>query len=127
MPPVGLTLVAVFVAVAVVTAAIASLVVTRQSAGQRRLSQLTQPSAPSVFRPQTELIAEETAPFWDRLADALPTSRGTVKRLRRELALCGWLSLKAPALFSLSELVQLEKEHKQDEQDKKWRERGPGG
>jgi hypothetical protein len=39
------------------------------------------------------------------MVDLLPTSRGTVRRLRREMALAGFVTARAAALMSLSELV----------------------
>jgi tight adherence protein C len=42
---------------------------------------------------------------WTKIANALPTSRGTTERLKRELLLAGFYSTAAPALFSISELV----------------------
>jgi tight adherence protein C len=100
-----LLLVLVFVSVALFIGGVASFTLARSSAGRRRLSQIVQAPAPSVFLQPVETLAEVQAPFWDRLANALPTSRGTVTRLRRELALCGFLGPKTPALFSLTELI----------------------
>jgi tight adherence protein C len=44
-------------------------------------------------------------PEWNALLNALPTSRGTVRRLRREMTLAGFNSARAAALMSLSELL----------------------
>ena len=41
----------------------------------------------------------------ERLVNLLPTSFGTAKRLRRELALAGFYTARAAALFSIAELV----------------------
>jgi tight adherence protein C len=104
-PQLILALVLVFLSVALLIGGVATFVLSRSSVGRRRLSQVIQAPAPSVFLQPSETLAEEETPFWDRLANALPTSRVTVKRLRRELALCGYTGSKTPALFSLSELI----------------------
>src|SRR5690242_3199046 len=101
-----LTLATVFVSVALLIGGIASLVLARSSAGRRRLSEIVQQPTPSIFSQQpAELLAEASTPFWDRLADSLPTSHGTVKRLRRQLSLSVYHGSATPALFSLSELI----------------------
>src|SRR5262245_53534039 len=99
-----LTLVVVFTSVLAVTAAIAMLVMTRATAGQRRLSEMTQPKA-SVLVAPTGQLTEGTKSALSGLADALPTSRGSTKRLRRDLQLAGFHGPNAPALFSIAELV----------------------
>lgn len=101
-----LTLGAVFVTVALVTGMAASLVLSRGTSGRRRLSELSRPrasAAPVVV--EEAALAEVPDPEWNRLLNMLPTSRGTVKRLRREMALAGFDTAQAAAMMSLSELV----------------------
>lgn len=99
------TLAAVFLTVALLIGLAASAVLSRSSHGRRRLSALSQ--VPVV----TGLVVEEGAltdvpdPEWNRLLNFLPTSRGSVKRLRREMALAGFDSAKAGAIMSMAELV----------------------
>jgi len=100
-----ITLGAVFLSVAMLIG-VAGMFTLSRSTGRRRLTELSRPRAAT-----TGLVMEETAlaevpdPEWNSLLNALPTSRGSVKRLRRELALAGYESAKAGALMSLSELV----------------------
>jgi tight adherence protein C len=79
---------------------------TRATQGRRRLSELSRPRTTA-----TTVIVEESAlagvpdPEWNTLLNALPTSRGSVRRLRREMALAGFTNARSAALLSLSELV----------------------
>jgi tight adherence protein C len=101
-----LTLTAVFLSMALLTGVIVSLIMSRSSAGRRRLSNLVQPHASSVLvAVQGPQLTELPDPLWDRITNTLPTSRGSVKRLRREMTLAGFYSPSAPALFSLSEVL----------------------
>ena len=50
-------------------------------------------------------LTEVPDPEWNRLLNALPTSRGSVKRLRREMAMAGFDSAMAGAMLSMTELV----------------------
>lgn len=101
------TLAAVFVAVALIVSLIAGYAFSRESAAsRRRLTEIVEQRSPSGLYGPTATPLAETAPTgWDRLAIALPTSRGSVKRLRRDLTFAGYPSAQAAALFSLSELV----------------------
>lgn len=100
-----LTLVSVFVSAAVLAGAIASLIMSRSPASRRRLSDLMQAKTSSVLVAPAGQLTDTSTPFLGRLGDALPTSRGTTKRLRRDLALAGFHGPNGPGLFSLSELV----------------------
>jgi tight adherence protein C len=78
----------------------------RSSQGRRRLSELSRPrktAAPIVV--EESALAAVPDPEWNALVDMLPTSRGTVRRLRREMAVAGFTTARAAALLSLSELV----------------------
>jgi len=100
------TLACVFTSVALFSGAIVSTVLTRFSSERRRLSRVVrEPLMSPVFVSTPTALAGVATPFWDRLADAVPTSRGTVKRLKRELALCGFYGERTPAIFSITELV----------------------
>jgi tight adherence protein C len=102
-----LTLGTVFVAVALTAGLLAMYVMTRDSAtSRRRLNELVEQKAVAtgVFV-QTAPLTETEKTGWDKLAEALPTSRGSVKRLRRDLTFAGFTSGRAAALFSLSELI----------------------
>ena len=100
-----ITLGAVFVSVALLIGALAMFVLSR-SAGRRRLSALSQPRAVTAGIVVEEgALTEVPDPEWNRLLNALPTSRGSVKRLRREMAMAGFDSAMAGALLSMTELV----------------------
>ena len=80
-----ITLGAVFLSVALLIGVVAMYVLSR-SAGRRRLSALSQPRAVTAGIVVEEgALTEVPDPEWNRLLDALPTSRGSVKRLRREM------------------------------------------
>jgi tight adherence protein C len=98
-----ITLGVVFLAAALVAGMIASLVFTRESAAGRRLNEMVQTRGAVLV--QTEALTETRTGFWDRVAAALPTSRGTVKRLRRDLTFAGYPGGGTAALFSIAELV----------------------
>ena len=100
------TLAAVFLAMALVAGLVVSLLLSRSSVERKRMSQVIQPreSVVQMVTKGTQLL-EPPDPVWDRITNALPTSRGTVERLRRELAVAGLHSPSAPALMSLSELI----------------------
>jgi tight adherence protein C len=100
-------LLGVFVSVAVLVGIGASLVLSRSTHGLRRLSALARPRAASglVAVVEEAALAEVPDPEWNRLLNALPTSRGSVKRLRREMALAGFQTAKAGAMLSLVELT----------------------
>src|SRR5687767_5475919 len=99
------TLAAVFLSVALLIGGGAMLLSSR-SVGRRRLTELSQPRVMT-----TGLVVEESGltdvpdPEWNALLNALPTSRGSVKRLRRELAMAGFDSAMVGVLMSISELV----------------------
>ena len=101
------TLGAVFVSVALLTGTTVAFVLSRVSHGRRRLSELSQPSraARRVVVVEEAALGEVPDPEWNGLLHLLPTSRGSVKRLRREMAIAGFPTARAAALMSLSELV----------------------
>ena len=100
-----LTLVTVFASVALLVGALASMILSR-SAATRRLSELTSPTTTGliVVAPTGQLTGD-AEPLADRIVDLLPTSRGTVKRLRRDMALAGFYTAKEAAIFSVSEVI----------------------
>ena len=99
-----LTLVIVFVAFALLVGGVAQLLMARTEAGRRRLSELVQQPRAVIVATKNATLTEETD-GWSKIASALPTSRGSAERLKRELLLAGFYSKPAPALFSIAELV----------------------
>src|SRR5687767_14233194 len=100
-----LTLVAVFLSLALLIGGGAMLLSSR-SVGRRRLSELSQPRLVTAGLVVEEGgLTEVPDPEWNWLLTALPTSRGSVKRLRRELAMAGFDSAMTGALMSLAELI----------------------
>src|SRR5436189_704667 len=100
------TLGAVFLSVALLAGVIAWFVMSGSSQGQRRLTRLSRPrtkAAPVIV--EEAALAEVPDPEWNRLLETLPTSRVTVKRLRREMAMAGFTTARAAAMMSLAELV----------------------
>ncbi|MEO6223252.1 MAG: type II secretion system F family protein [Vicinamibacterales bacterium] len=100
-----LTLASVFVSVAVLIGVGAFVLLSRSSHGRRRLTALSQPAVVSGLVVEEGALADVPDPEWNSLLNALPTSRGSVKRLRREMALAGYQSARAGAMISLAELV----------------------
>jgi len=101
-----LTLGVVFLTVGLLVGTVASILLFAKTKGRQRLSELSRPrasAAPVIV--EEAALAEVPDPEWNSLLNALPTSRGTVKRLRREMALAGYDTARAAAMFSLSELV----------------------
>jgi tight adherence protein C len=100
-----LALGAVFLSVALLIGILAMTVLSRSS-GRRRLSALSEPRASvSGLVVQEGALTEVPDPGWDRILNALPTSRGSAKRLRREMALAGYEGARAGALMSMAELI----------------------
>jgi tight adherence protein C len=104
LSPMVLMLLAVFLSVALVTAAGARWVLGRSAPGRRRLEAIAAPRA-RVLAIDGSPLAEAADPFWDRVVAVLPQSRGTVKRLRREMALAGFPSARAAGLFSIAGII----------------------
>src|SRR5690242_16706820 len=100
-----LTLAAVFVSVTFLIVVAGSALTSRSESGRRRLSSMVQQQASSVLISRTAALAGESDPVAERIVNVLPTSYGSVKRLRRELALAGFYSMRSAALFSLAEVV----------------------
>ena len=99
-----ITLAAVFLAVALVTSAVVSVLVSRSSSGRKRLTALTQPQTSSLVI-KTATLADVEDPVWGPVLTALPTSRGSVKRLRRQMDLAGFPTARQAAMVSIAEVV----------------------
>ena len=100
-----LTLGAVFLSVATLIGVAATLLLSK-STGRRRLTELSQPRLSTTgILVEEGTLTEEKDPGWNQLLNALPTSRGSAKRLRREMTLAGFDSARAGALLSLTELT----------------------
>jgi tight adherence protein C len=100
-----ITLGAVFVAVAMLIGLAAMFLLSRPSQGRRRLTALSRPAVVPGLVVKEGGLTEVADPGWNRLLNALPTSRGSTKRLRREMAMAGFESAKAGVLLSVTELV----------------------
>ena len=101
------TLGAVFLAVAVLIGAVVWLVLSSQrSIGLRRLTELSRPrTVPGLVVVDERSIEDVPDPGWHRLLHLLPTSRGSVKRLQREVALAGFEGARPAAMVSIAELT----------------------
>jgi tight adherence protein C len=99
----GLTLFAVFITVALVTASTASLVLTRMSPERRQLRKLGRPAAAAVLLPVS--LTDAPSRFQQRLDRVLPKSPKEMSRLRRRLAAGGYHAGTAVALYSAAELA----------------------
>ena len=101
-----ITLGAVFLSIALLIG-LAGMYVMSRSSSRRRLSALSQPraSGSGLVVVEEGALTDVPDPGWNKLIDTLPTSRGSAKRLRREMALAGFEGARAGALLSLAELI----------------------
>ena len=87
-----LTLAAVFGAVAFLAIALGVVLTSSSEPTRRRLNTMLMPQ-PNQFwllTSKAATLADEADPAAERLVNLLPTSLGSVKRLRRDLALAGF-------------------------------------
>jgi tight adherence protein C len=101
-PDLLITLGTVFVAVALLFGAIAAVYFARSSVG-RRLDTLTGPNVTTVFDADAPMLTGGTEPIAESIVNLLPTSRGSVARLRREMGLAGYYAVSTAAFFSVAE------------------------
>jgi tight adherence protein C len=96
-----LTLVAVFVSVALASGALSTLVLSRNAAGRRRLRTLTDgaPAGLLVDRPGTALTPS-LAPALQRLARFIPTSPKDMSRVQKRMATAGYHGLGPAVAFT---------------------------
>jgi tight adherence protein C len=105
-PDLTIALGAVFVMVAIVAGALASLVLERTAPGRRRLNELLDGAgaAGGVVAGPTTLTNAPTAAA-ERAARLIPKSPKDMGRLRRRMALAGFKSQYAAVVFSAVEIV----------------------
>jgi len=100
-----LTLVTVFAAVALLAGGGASLLLSRTGA-QRRLSDLSAPDPKGVLvLSSLGPLTGESDPLADQILATLPTSRGTTKRLLRDMDLAGFHAKRDAAMLSVAEVI----------------------
>lgn len=98
------TLIAIFVSVALLTGMAASRVMTWTAPERKRLRNLSSPSV--LVTPVSEgTLTVETADSLGFLSKALPKSPKTLNRLRKEMLAAGKYDLTAAAYFSASKLA----------------------
>jgi tight adherence protein C len=102
LPELTLTLLAVFLFVAVVTGSIAALVLGRMSPEHRRLQAVMQPSPSGLVLPGVGLT-EADDPVLKRFSVLVPASPRDMTRLRLRLARAGYHSATAPVVYSVAE------------------------
>jgi tight adherence protein C len=81
----------------------ASYALSRNSAGSRRLRELTQPDADALV-PSTLSLTQSVTPAVQRLATFIPKSPKELGRLRKRLTRAGYHGLTAAAVYRASEL-----------------------
>lgn len=101
------TLAAVFLSVALLAGIAASVALSWSAPGRRRLSALSKTGVGrgSGIVSEEDSLTEVADSEWNRLLNSLPTSRGTVKRLRREMAMAGFETAQSGVMLSLAELA----------------------
>lgn len=103
-----IALIAVFASVALLAGAGASLVLSRNSEGRRRLREVTQANTQKgPFIPEVLPLSGNDAPggFWEDLEGLLPRSKKEMTRLRTRLQRAGVEFSGAPALISIAEIA----------------------
>jgi tight adherence protein C len=103
-PQLILSIVGVFLGVAVVCGALATLVLQRSSVEQQRLRAVTAGAGQNFVLEQPQLI-ESLDPKLRKLSKALPRSPKDMTRLRRHLAAAGFYGLNAAIVYSIAELA----------------------
>src|SRR3954452_7561111 len=102
-PDLWLPLGALFVSIALLTGAAASLVLARTAPERRRLRELAADGGPNVV--ESIRLTEELDPRLVRMARALPKSPKEMGRLRRRLAAAGIRSFGAAVLYAVAEMT----------------------
>jgi tight adherence protein C len=110
MPAVDITqiaLIAVFASVALLAGAIASMVLTRDDTGRRRLRQAVAVQTPVTQIPELIPLSSEAsfAGLWDDIAGILPRSKKDMTRLRTRMLRSGITHPAAPVIYSIAEIV----------------------
>jgi len=103
-----IALVAVFASVALLAGAAASMVLSRNTEGRRRLREVTQANNPKgPFIPEVLPLSgdEGASGIWEDLEGLLPRSKKEMSRLRTRLQRAGVEYSGAPALISIAEIV----------------------
>jgi tight adherence protein C len=99
-----LSIVGLFIGVAVVSGVVATLWLERARPEHKRLMAVTAPAGPGFVLEQTQL-AEDADPALQKLSKAMPRSPKEMSRLRRQLASAGIYDLRAAVIYSLAELT----------------------
>jgi tight adherence protein C len=99
-----LTLLAVFATVAVITGAVASLVLTRTAPGRRRL-RADASSAASVLLDAPTSLTPDTSDLVKRVAGLMPRSPKDMTRLRRRFVRAGYQTMTPIALFTFAQMA----------------------
>jgi len=105
MPPeLLIPIVAIFLSVALASASLASLALSRRAPGRRRLRDLegSQASTPTLANPQ---LTEQRSPALRRIASIVPKSPKNMARVQRRLTAAGYQSFGAVVAYSLAELL----------------------
>ena len=100
-----LSIIGVFIGVAFLCGAVASLVLERTSTEQRRLRAVAATTAGDGFVLQSPQLLESLDPKLQKLSKALPRSPKDMTRLRRHLASAGYYKFSAAVYYSVAELV----------------------
>jgi len=103
-PDLLIPLVAVFASVALITGAIASLILSRNTAGRRRLRELDSPQGTTLALENPQLV-DVPNPTLQRLASMVPKSPKEMRRVQRRLATAGYLGFGAAVAYSMAEIV----------------------
>jgi tight adherence protein C len=105
-PLMAVVLVGVFVTVALIAGAAASVVLARSSPERRRLRDLAAAGSVSgAGAVDVRLTEQVKSPLVERLAAAVPKSPKEMGRLRRRLGKAGYRSMTAAVMYATAELV----------------------
>jgi tight adherence protein C len=100
-----LTLLAVFATVAVISGALASLVLTRTAPGRRRLRQPSGNPGESVLLDTPTSLSTQTTDIVQRLTTLVPRSPKDMTRLRKRFVRAGYQTMTPIAVFTLAQMV----------------------
>jgi len=100
-----LTLLAVFATVAIISGALASLVLTRTAPGRRRLRQPSANAGESVLLDTPTSLSTQTTDIVQRLTSLVPRSPKDMTRLRKRFVRAGYQTMTPIAVFTLAQMA----------------------
>ncbi|OLC84499.1 MAG: hypothetical protein AUH72_01675 [Acidobacteria bacterium 13_1_40CM_4_65_8] len=98
------SLIALFVSVAVVAGTLATLVLRRHAPERKRLRALAQPAGERLWR-EPRSLTDAPNPLAERISRIVPRSAERMSEMRQRLVTAGYRSHASPVLFAASQIV----------------------